>query len=67
MKADKITASFPIADKKQTAILFLFLKRNSKREKNIRLILIIPKSVIAKHALWDGGWMFTKDKTEIRG
>jgi hypothetical protein len=39
MKADKISASFPIAEKKIDGdFIFLTTKKNFKKEKNIQLI-----------------------------
>ena len=64
MKADKITASFPIADKKVDGD-FIFISTKKKFKKGEKYTINIDYSgnpVIAKHAPWDGGWMFTKDK-----
>ena len=64
MKADKITASFPIADKKTDGD-FIFISTKKKFKKGEKYTIDIDYSgnpVIAKHAPWDGGWMFTKDK-----
>ena len=64
MKADKITASFPIADKKVEGD-FIFIATKKKFKKGEKYTIDIDYSgnpVIAKHAPWDGGWMFTKDK-----
>lgn len=64
MKADKITASFPIADKKTDGD-FIFISTKKKFKKGEKYTINIDYSgnpVIAKHAPWDGGWMFTKDK-----
>ena len=64
MKADKITASFPIADKKVDGD-FIFISTKKKFKKGEKYTIDIDYSgnpVIAKHAPWDGGWMFTKDK-----
>lgn len=64
MKADKITASFPIADKKTDGD-FIFISTKKKLKKGEKYTIDIDYSgnpVIAKHAPWDGGWMFTKDK-----
>lgn len=64
MKADKITASFPIVDKKvEGDFIFISAKKNFKKgEKYTIDIDYSGNPVIAKHAPWDGGWMFTKDK-----
>ena len=64
MKADKITASFPIVDKKTDGD-FIFISTKKKFKKGEKYTIDIDYSgnpVIAKHAPWDGGWMFTKDK-----
>lgn len=64
MKADKITASFPIADKKVDGD-FIFISTKKKFKKGEKYTIDIDYSgnpVIAKHAPWDGGWMFTQDK-----
>ena len=64
MKADKITASFPIADKKTDGD-FIFISTKKKFKKGEKYTIDIDYSgnpVIAKHAPWDGGWMFTQDK-----
>ena len=64
MKADKITASFPIADKKTDGD-FIFISTKKKFKKGEKYTIDIDYSgnpVIAKYAPWDGGWMFTKDK-----
>jgi len=64
MKADKITASFPIAEKKVDGdFIFLTTKKNFKKgEKYTIDIDYSGNPTIAKHAPWDGGWIFTKDK-----
>ena len=64
MKADKITANFPIADKKTDGdFIFIYTKKKFKKgEKYTIDIDYSGNPVIAKHAPWDGGWMFTKDK-----
>ncbi len=64
MKADKITATFPITEKKVDGD-FIFLTTKKKFKKGEKFTIDIEYSgnpVIAKHAPWDGGWMFTKDK-----
>lgn len=64
MKADKITANFPIVDKKVDGD-FIFISTKKKFKKGEKYTINIDYSgnpVIAKHAPWDGGWMFTKDK-----
>ncbi|WP_312822005.1 M1 family metallopeptidase [Epilithonimonas sp.] len=64
MKADKITASFPITEKKVDGdFIFLNTKKNFKKgEKYTIDIDYSGNPTIAKRAPWDGGWMFTKDK-----
>lgn len=64
MKADKISASFPIAEKKIDGdFIFLTTKKNFKKgEKYTIDIDYSGNPQIAKHAPWDGGWIFTKDK-----
>lgn len=64
MKADRITANFPIVDKKVEGD-FIFISAKKKFKKGEKYTIDIDYSgnpVIAKHAPWDGGWMFTKDK-----
>lgn len=64
MKADKITASFTITDKKIDGD-FIFLSTNKSFKKGEKLTIDIDFSgnpVIATRPPWDGGWIFTKDK-----
>ncbi|WP_313269823.1 M1 family metallopeptidase [Epilithonimonas vandammei] len=64
MKADKVTANFPIVDKKTDGD-FIFISTKKKFKKGEKYTIDIDYSgnpVIAKHAPWDGGWMFTQDK-----
>ncbi len=64
MKADKVTANFPIVDKKTDGD-FIFISTKKKFKKGEKYTIDIDYSgnpVIAKHAPWDGGWIFTKDK-----
>ena len=64
MKADKVTANFPMVDKKTDGD-FIFISTKKKFKKGEKYTIDIDYSgnpVIAKHAPWDGGWMFTKDK-----
>ena len=64
MKADKVTANFPIVDKKTDGD-FIFISTKKKFKKGEKYTIDIDYSgnpVIAKYAPWDGGWMFTKDK-----
>ncbi|MPT30732.1 MAG: M1 family peptidase [Chryseobacterium sp.] len=64
MKADKISANFPIVEKKTDGdFIFITSKKNFKKgEKYTIDIEYSGNPVIAKHAPWDGGWIFTKDK-----
>jgi len=64
MKADKITASFPIVEKKIDGdFIFLYTKKSFKKGEKFTIdINFSGNPVIAKNAPWDGGWMFTKDK-----
>ncbi len=64
MKTDKISASFPISEKKIDGdFIFLTTKKNFKKgEKYTIEIDYSGNPQIAKHAPWDGGWIFTKDK-----
>lgn len=64
MKADKITASFPIVEKKIDGdFIFISSKKNFKKGEKFTIdIEFSGNPVIAKNAPWDGGWMFTKDK-----
>lgn len=64
MKADKIKASFPIANKKvEGDFIFLSTKKNFRKgEKFTIAIDFSGNPTIAKHAPWDGGWIFSKDK-----
>ncbi len=64
MKADKVTANFPIVDKKTDGD-FIFISAKKKFKKGEKYTINIDYSgnpVIAKHAPWDGGWVFTKDQ-----
>ncbi|WBV57815.1 M1 family metallopeptidase [Chryseobacterium daecheongense] len=64
MKADKVEASFPIADTKQDGD-FIFITTNKNFKKGEKYTIDITYSgnpVIAKKAPWDGGWVFTKDE-----
>ncbi|MBV6879572.1 M1 family metallopeptidase [Epilithonimonas ginsengisoli] len=64
MKADKITASFPMTDKKVDGdFIFLSTKKNFKKGETYTIdIDYSGNPLIAKHAPWDGGWIFNKDK-----
>lgn len=64
MKADKITANFPIVDKKTDGdFIFISAKKNFKKgDKVIIDIDFSGNPVIANRPPWDGGWIFTKDK-----
>lgn len=64
MKADKIKASFPVTDQKVDGD-FIFLSTKKTFKKGEKLTIDIDFSgnpMIAKHAPWDGGWIFTKDQ-----
>jgi len=64
MKTDKISASFPISEKKVDGD-FIFLTSKKSFKKGEKYTIDIDYSgnpLIAKHAPWDGGWIFTKDK-----
>ncbi|MCE4066181.1 M1 family metallopeptidase [Chryseobacterium gleum] len=64
MKADKVEASFPIANYKQDGD-FIFITTNKKFKKGEKYTINVIYSgnpTIAKKAPWDGGWVFTKDE-----
>lgn len=64
MKADKIKANFPITDQRvEGDFIFLSTKKNFKKSEKFTIdIDFSGNPLIAKHAPWDGGWIFTKDK-----
>lgn len=64
MKADKIKASFPIANQKvEGDFIFLSTKKNFRKGEKFTIdIDFSGNPTIAKHAPWDGGWIFSKDK-----
>ena len=64
MKADKITANFPVTEKKIDGdFIFLHTKKNFRKGEKFTIdIEFSGNPVIAKNAPWDGGWLFTKDK-----
>lgn len=64
MKADKIKANFPItAQKMDGDFIFLSTKKNFKKGEKFTIdIDFSGNPTIAKHAPWDGGWIFNKDK-----
>lgn len=64
MKADKIKASFPISTQKVDGdFIFLSTKKNFKKGEKLTIdIDFSGNPLIAKHAPWDGGWIFNKDK-----
>lgn len=64
MKADKVTASFPVTEKKMDGdFIFLHTKKNFRKGEKFTIdIEFSGNPVIAKNAPWDGGWLFTKDK-----
>ncbi|WP_027385592.1 M1 family metallopeptidase [Chryseobacterium gregarium] len=64
MKADKVGASFPVAEYKQDGD-FIWIRSNKNFKKGEKYTLEIAYSgnpVIAKNAPWDGGWVFTNDE-----
>ncbi|WP_375182289.1 M1 family metallopeptidase [Chryseobacterium sp.] len=64
MKADKVEASFPVAEYKQDGD-FIWIKTNKSFKKGEKYIIDVTYSgnpTIAKRAPWDGGWVFTKDE-----
>jgi len=64
MKADKVEASFPIAESKQEGD-FIWIKANKNFKKGEKYTINIAYSgnpTIAKHAPWDGGWVFDQDE-----
>lgn len=64
MKADKVTASFPISEYKQDGdFIWIKAKKNFKKgEKYTIDVAYSGNPTIAKHAPWDGGWIFTNDQ-----
>jgi aminopeptidase N len=64
MKADKVEASFPVAEYKQDGD-FIWIKTNKSFKKGEKYTIDVTYSgnpTIAKRAPWDGGWVFTKDE-----
>ncbi|MPS64279.1 MAG: peptidase M1 [Chryseobacterium sp.] len=64
MKADKVTASFPISEYKQEGD-FIWIKAKKSFKKGEKYTIYVTYSgnpTIAKHAPWDGGWVFTNDQ-----
>ncbi|PJJ67067.1 M1 family metallopeptidase [Chryseobacterium geocarposphaerae] len=64
MKADKVTASFPISEYKQEGD-FIWIKAKKSFKKGEKYTIDVTYSgnpTIAKHAPWDGGWVFTNDQ-----
>lgn len=64
MKADKVEASFPVAEYKQDGD-FIWIKTNKNFKKGEKYTIDVTYSgnpTIAKRAPWDGGWVFTKDE-----
>ncbi len=64
MKADKVEASFPMADYRQDGD-FIWIKSKKSFKKGEKYTIDVTYSgnpVIAKRAPWDGGWVFTKDE-----
>lgn len=64
MKADKVTASFPIANYKQDDdFIFIHTKKSFKKGEKFTIDVVYSGNpTIAKRAPWDGGWVFTKDE-----
>ncbi|MCG2793710.1 MAG: M1 family metallopeptidase [Weeksellaceae bacterium] len=64
MKADKVKASFPITDQKVDGdFIFLSTKKTFKKGEKFTIdIDFSGNPMIAKHAPWDGGWIFAKDQ-----
>lgn len=64
MKADKVEASFPVAEYKQDGD-FIWIKTNKSFKKGEKYTIDVTYSgnpTIARRAPWDGGWVFTKDE-----
>lgn len=64
IKADKVEASFPVAEYKQDGD-FIWIKTNKSFKKGEKYTIDVTYSgnpTIAKRAPWDGGWVFTKDE-----
>jgi len=64
MKADKVEASFPIAEYKQDGD-FIWIKSDKTFKKGEKYTITVSYSGnprIAINAPWDGGWVFTKDE-----
>lgn len=64
MKADKVEASFPIANYQQDGD-FIWIKTNKNFKKGEKYTINVTYSgnpTIAKRAPWDGGWVFTTDE-----
>jgi len=64
MKADKVEASFPIAEYKQDGD-FIWIKSDKTFKKGEKYTITVSYSGnprIARNAPWDGGWVFTKDE-----
>ncbi|MCJ8153937.1 M1 family metallopeptidase [Chryseobacterium sp. SSA4.19] len=64
MKADKVEASFPVANYNQEDD-FIWIKSNKTFKKGEKFTINIAYSgnpTIAKNAPWDGGWVFAHDE-----
>ncbi|NML57466.1 M1 family metallopeptidase [Chryseobacterium cheonjiense] len=64
MKADKVEASFPIAEYKQDGD-FIWIKSDKTFKKGEKYTITVSYSGnprIAINAPWDSGWVFTKDE-----
>ena len=64
IKAYQIKANFPITNKNVDGdFIFLSTRKNFKKGETYTMDIIFSGNpTIAKHAPWDGGWIFTKDK-----
>lgn len=64
MRADKVEASFPVAEYKQDGD-FIWIKSDKTFKKGEKYTITVSYSGnprIARNAPWDGGWVFTKDE-----
>lgn len=64
MKADKVEVNFPITNYRQDGD-FIWIRANKSFKKGEKYTIKVTYSgnpVIARHAPWDGGWVFTKDE-----
>jgi aminopeptidase N len=64
MKADQVEANFPMTNYKQDGD-FIWINANKSFKKGEKYTIKVTYSgnpTIAKHAPWDGGWVFTRDE-----